>query len=77
MSRHIPTGQLIGACIEYALWFGVGAYIAWIRPRRLRQQVEAGKISAEQREASLKKFSPFLGYLVMVAAIAFALSEFF
>jgi len=77
MSRNIPTGQLIGACIEYALWFGVGAYLAWFRPRRLRQQVESGKISAEQRDASLKKFSPVLGYLVMIAAIAFALSQFF
>jgi hypothetical protein len=77
MSRNIPTGQLIGSCVEYALWFAAGAYIAWIRPVRLRQQVERGRISAEQRDASLKKFSPFLGYLVMIAAIAFALSEFF
>jgi hypothetical protein len=77
MSRNISAGQLIGACVEYALWFGVGAYIAWLRPRRLKRQVESGKISAEQRAASLKKFSPFLGYLVMAAAIAFALSEFF
>ena len=77
MSRDIPTGQLIGACIEYAIWFGVGAYLAWFRPYRLRQQVEIGKISAEQRDASLKKLSPVLGYLVMVAAIAFALSQFF
>jgi hypothetical protein len=77
MPRHIPTGQLIGACVEYALWFAVGAYFAWIRPSRLRQQVESGKISEEQRRAALKKLSPFLGYLVMAAAIAFALSEFF
>lgn len=77
MSRNIPTGQLIGTCIEYALWFGVGAYFAWFRPRRLRHQVEAGRISAEQRDASLKKVSPILGYLVMAAAIAFALSQFF
>jgi hypothetical protein len=77
MSRNIPVGQLIGACVEYALWFGAGAYIAWFRPRRLRRQVESGKISAEQRVAALKKFSPLLGYLVMVAAIVFALSEFF
>jgi|GEM_PF-5901320 len=77
MSRNIPTGQLIGACVEYAVWFGVGAYVALIRPRRLRQKVQAGKISEEERSAALKKFSPFLGYLVMIAAIAFALSEFF
>ena len=77
MPRDIPTGQLIGTCVEYAVWFGVGAYIAWFRPRRLRHQVQTGKISEEQRGAALKKFSPFLGYLVMIAAIAFALSQFF
>jgi hypothetical protein len=31
----------------------------------------------QSRDASLKKLSPVLGYLVMVAAIAFALSQFF
>jgi hypothetical protein len=77
MPRNIPTGQLIGECVEYALWFGVGAYLAWFRPRRLRRQVESGKISEEQSRAALKKLSPLLGYLVMAAAIAFALSQFF
>jgi hypothetical protein len=77
MSRNFSAAQLIGACIEYAFWFGVGAYLAWFRPRRLRQQVKSGKISAEQREASLKKFSPVLGYLVMVTAIVYILSQFF
>jgi hypothetical protein len=77
MSRESHTGQLIGSCIEYAIWFGVGAYIAWFRPRRLRREVESGKISEEHSRARLKKFSPLLGYLIMIAAIAFALSEFF
>lgn len=77
MRRHIPTGQLIGACIEYALWFGVGAYLAWVRPGRLRRHVAAGKISEAQRQAALKKLSPLLGYLVMIAAVVLALSEFF
>jgi hypothetical protein len=77
VSRDIPTGQLIGACVEYAFWFGVGSYLAWFRPRRLRQAVESGRISEEQSRAKLKKLSPLLGYLVMVAAIAFALSQFF
>lgn len=77
MVLDIPIIQLIGTCIEYALWFGVGANFACLRPRRLRQQVESGKISAEQRDASLKRFSPVLGYLLIVAGIAFALSQFF
>lgn len=77
MSRDVQVGQLIGSCIEYALWFGVGAYIAWFRPGRLRRQAESGKISEEQKEVSLKKFSPLLGYLVMIAAIAFVLVQFF
>jgi hypothetical protein len=75
--RNIPAGQLIGSCIEYFLWFCAGLYTAWIRPRRLRRQVETGKISEQQRQASLKKFSPFLGYLVMLAAFLFLLRQFF
>jgi ABC-type branched-subunit amino acid transport system permease subunit len=77
MRRNIPTGQLIGTCVEHALWFAVGAYFAWVRPRRLRQQAESGKISEEQSRVALKKLSPLLGYLIMAAAVAFTLSEFF
>jgi hypothetical protein len=33
-------------------------------------------MSEEECRASLKKLSPLLGYLVMIAAIAFALIEF-
>jgi hypothetical protein len=77
MSRNIPTGQQIGSCVEYALWFGVGAYLAWFWPRRVRRQIESGKLTEEQGRQKLKKFSPLLGYLVMVAAIVFALSQFF
>jgi hypothetical protein len=39
MPRNIPTGQWIGACVEHALWFAVGAYFAWFRPRRLRESL--------------------------------------
>jgi len=76
MSRNVPTGQLVGGLIEYAIWFAVGAYFAWFRPRRIRKAVEAGKISEEESRARLKKISPLLGYLVMLLAIAFAVSEF-
>src|SRR5947209_4676510 len=77
MTASIPTGQLIGSCVEYALWFAGGAYLAWVWPRRVRRDVQSGKITEEQGRAKLKKFSPLLGYLVMIAAIAFALSNFF
>jgi len=77
MSASIRAGQLIGSCIEYGLWFGVGAYLAWFWPRRVRRQVQSGKISEEQARQTLRKFSPLLGYLVMIAAIVFALSQFF
>ena len=77
MSHSVRIGQLVGGCIEYAIWFGVGAYLAWFWPRRVRRDVQSGKISEEQGRQKLKKFSPLLGYLVMVAAVAFALSQFF
>jgi hypothetical protein len=75
--RHIPIGQLIGSTIEHLLWFALGAYVAWIRPRRLRREVLAGKISEMECQAKLKQFSPLLGYLVMVAAILWILTDFF
>lgn len=77
MIASILRGQLIGSCIEYALWFAGGAYLAWFWPRRVRRDIQSGKISEEQGRAKLKKFSPLLGYLVMIAAVAFALSNFF
>ena len=77
MSRGIPTAQLIGGCIEYGLWFAGGAYLAWFWPRRVQRDVQSGKLSEEQARAKFKKFSPRLGYLVMLAAIAFAVSQFF
>jgi hypothetical protein len=76
MSRNIPTGQLIGECVEYVLWFGAGAYLAWFRPALIRRQIQSGKVSEEQGRQKLKKLSPLLGYLVMIAVV-FALSEFF
>ncbi len=77
MARNIPTGQQVGACIEYALWFSAGAYLAWFWPRRVRRQIESGKLTKEQGRQKLKKFSPLLGYLVMLAAIVFAMSQFY
>ena len=70
-------GQLIGSTIEHGLWFLGGAYLAWIRPSRIRRDVQSGKFSTEEGQQKLKKLSPLLGYLVMVAAIAFTLSDFF
>lgn len=77
MANGIPTGQLIGACVEYGLWFAAGAYLAWLRPNRVLREVQAGKLSEQQGRDKIKKFSPMLGYLVMVAALVFALSQFF
>jgi hypothetical protein len=77
MSHSANIGQLIGTCVEYALWFSGGAYLAWFWPRRVHRDVQSGKISEEQGRQKLKKLSPLLGYLVMVAAIVFALSKFF
>jgi hypothetical protein len=77
MSHHRQIVQVIGGCVEYALWFGAGAYLAWFWPRRVHRDVQSGKISEERGRQKLKKFSPLLGYLVMIAAIVFALSKFF
>lgn len=75
MSHNAHVWQMIGSCIEYAAWFGAGAYLAWFRPRRVHRDVQLGKISEEQGRQKLRKFSPLLGYLAMIAAVLFALSE--
>jgi hypothetical protein len=60
-----------------SLFFAAGAYLAWFWPRRVRHQIQSGKLTDEQGRQKLAKFSPLLGYLVMIAAIVFALSQFF
>ena len=76
MSRQIPIGQLIGGCIEYAIWFAVGAYIAWLRPRRMHDAVLSGKISEDEARQKLKNLSPFLGHAIMIVAVLMALTDF-
>lgn len=66
MIATISTGQLIGECVEAALWVGVGIYIVWFWPRQIQRQVQVGKISHEQGQSKLKKFNPRFGYLVML-----------
>jgi len=61
----------------------VGAYLAWIRPRRVYRDVQSGKISEEQGRQKLRKFSPgggillilftLLGFLVMIASLVFSI----
>ena len=74
MSHGIPKGQTIGDCSGYAAMFIAGAYIAWFLPRRVRRDVQAGKLSEERARQKLKKLSPLFGYLLMVASLLFVLS---
>jgi len=75
MSLGAHAGQMIGSSIEHALWFCAGAYLAWFWPRRVQRDVQSGRITEEQGREKLKKLSPLLGYLVMIAAIFFTLSD--
>jgi hypothetical protein len=60
------TGQFIGGCVEDVVWIGVGAYVAWFWPRRVRRDVRLQKISEQRALAKLKKFNPRLGYLIII-----------
>ncbi len=66
MIASIGTGQFIGACIDSGFWMCAGGYIVWLWPRRVRRDIESGKITAEEGAAKLKKFNPRLGYLVIL-----------
>jgi hypothetical protein len=76
MAGHIKYGQMIGECVEYALWLAGGAYVVWVLPRHVHRDVQSGKITEEQARKKLKMFSPMFGYLVMIAAAVFALYQF-
>jgi threonine/homoserine/homoserine lactone efflux protein len=66
MTHDIPVGQMIGGCVEHSLWILGGAYLAWIRPRRLQRAVRSGKISEDQRQASLKRIPLWFGYVFII-----------
>jgi hypothetical protein len=67
---------MIVGCLECALLFGAGAFLAWRWPRRVRREVESGDISEQQGREKLRRFSPMLGYLVMTAATLLAIAQF-
>ncbi len=77
MLSTIGTGQLIGGCIEDALWTGVGVYIVWIWPRHVRRDIATGKISEAQGLAKLKKFNPRFGFLVIIYGLVRMASDLF
>jgi hypothetical protein len=76
MLATIGTGQFIGGCIEDVIWIGVGAYVVWFWPRRVRRAVQAGTISDEQGQAKLKRFNPRFGYLIVIFGLVRLADEF-
>jgi hypothetical protein len=66
MIAQIGFGQMIGEAVEALMWFGVGAYLVWFWPQRVRRDVQSGNLSASEADAKLKKFNPRFGYLVMI-----------
>ncbi len=69
-------GPMVVGCLECALLFGVGAFLAWLWPRRVHRKVEAGDMSEQQGRDRLRQFSPMLGYLAMTAAILLLIAQF-
>lgn len=47
---------MMGEAVEALLWLGVGVYLVWIWPQRVRRNVQVGKLSASEADAKLKKF---------------------
>jgi hypothetical protein len=70
MLATIDTGQFIGGCVENLLWVGVGAYVVWFWPRRVRRDIDSGKTTEGEGLAKLKKFNPRLGYLIIILGLA-------
>ena len=76
MLATIVTGQFIGGCVEDAFWIGVGVYVVWFWPRRIRRDISLGKTTKEQGLAKLKKFNPRLGYFIIIIGLMRAYEEF-
>jgi hypothetical protein len=76
MLANIPIAQHIGDCIWNLCVIAAGAYIVWRWPKKLQSQVQSGKISEAQAKEQLKKFSPRLGYLVIIVGIVFLVRDF-
>jgi hypothetical protein len=76
MLANIPIGQQIGGCIWNLFLIALGAYIVWRWPNKLQSQVQAGKLSEAKAKEQLKKFSPRLGYLVIIVGIVCLVRDF-
>ena len=70
MFATIGTGQFIGGCVEDLIWVGIGTYVVWFWPRRVRRDIESGKTPVEQGLAKVNKFNPRLGYLIIIFGLA-------
>jgi len=61
----VQVGQVIQALTVFAVAFGVGAYVAFLRPHLVYRAVDSGKISEEQGREKLRKLPPVKGVLFM------------
>jgi len=66
MLAQIGTGQFIGGCVEGLIWVGVGVWVVWFWPHRVRRDVKSGKFTEEEGQAKLKKLNPRFGYLIVI-----------
>ena len=66
MLASIGTGQFIGGCIGDLFWVGVGIYVVWFWPHRVRRDIASGKTPEADGLAKLKKFNPRFGYLIII-----------
>ena len=73
---NIPIGQQIGGSIWNLFLIALGVNLVWLWPNKLQSQVQAGKLSEAQAKEKLKKFSPRLGYLVIIVGIVCLVKDF-
>ncbi len=64
----IPLSQFVGGMIETTLILGGGLYLLLVWPRIIRRRVEAGRLSEAEAQEKLRKPSPKLGYVLLIAA---------
>jgi hypothetical protein len=52
MDNSTVTTDFLNRCIDNAAWIGVGIFGLWYYPRKIRRQVQSGRMSAARGKKS-------------------------
>ena len=75
MISAFSLGGFIGQNVEIVLLLSGGAYLAWVRPLRIRRQAARNQLSETEARTRLRKFKPIVGYCLFFAGVGQVIIE--